>query len=130
MSTSRTKAPSDRVHQFECSSSRINSATSKHAAKNFPSFQRNEETSIPHKFSMLGLSHFRIVQEQKNKVEVQRINLHFPLFVQRKLQTSPLDLVSVLLFLRNSKLAYILRSCRRCNQQLISHCFFHDSSFK
>lgn len=108
MSTSRTKAPSDRVHQFECSSSRINSATSKHAAKNFPSFQRNEETSIPHKFSMLGLSHFRIVQEQKNKVEVQRINLHFPLFVQRKLQTSPPNPVSAPPPPRNPKLAYIL----------------------
>jgi len=108
MSTSRTKAPSDRVHQFECSSSRINSASSKHAAKNFPSFQRNEETSIPHKFSMLGLSHFRVVQGRGSRVEVWRIDLHFPLFVQRKLRTSPLDLVSVLLFLRCSKLAYNL----------------------
>lgn len=106
MSTSRTKAPSDRVHQFECSSSRINSATSKHAAKNFPSFQRNEETSIPHKFSMLGLSHFRIVQEQKNKVKVQRTNLPFPLFVQRKLQTSPLSLDPAPSPLHNSRVVY------------------------
>jgi len=43
----------------------------------------------------------------KNKItdKAKRINLHFPLFAQRKLKTVPLSLISrsVLLFLQNSK---------------------------
>ena len=35
--------------------------------------------------------------KKRKKVEVERTNLHFSLLVQRKLQTSPLSLVSVLL---------------------------------
>ena len=50
--------------------------------------------------------HFRTAYEQKNKDEAERANLHFPLFVQWKLQTGPLSRVSVLLYLHNSKTAY------------------------
>lgn len=71
MSTSRTKAPSNQLYQFERSSSRINSTTSKHAGINFPSFQRNEETSIPHNLSMLGLSHFRKNKRTKSRFRGQ-----------------------------------------------------------
>lgn len=42
--------------------------------------------------------HFQMVPEQKKEVEVMATNLHFPLFVQKKLQTSPLSLVSFLIF--------------------------------
>ena len=48
----------------------------------------------------LATGHFQMVQEQKNKVEVdsERTNLNFSLFVRRKLQTSPRSLVSFLIF--------------------------------
>ena len=39
-----------------------------------------------------------MVPERKKEVEVMATNLHFPLFVQKKLQTSPLSLVSFLIF--------------------------------
>ena len=39
-----------------------------------------------------------MVPLQKNEVEVMATNLHFPLFVQKKLQTSPLSLVSYVIF--------------------------------
>ena len=55
----------------------------------------------------LSMGHFRIVQERKNKVEVARRNLYFFFFfVQRKLQTIPLNLVSVILFIHSSKVVY------------------------
>ena len=44
--------------------------------------------------------------ELKNRLGSLLSTLHFSLFAQLKLQTSPLSLVSVLLFLHNSKVAY------------------------
>ena len=54
--------------------------------------------------SLIG--QFRIVQQQKNRVEVQGNNLHFPCFEKYKMLIIPLNLDSVLLLLHNSKLAY------------------------
>ena len=44
-----------------------------------------------------ALCHFQIVQEHKNRVEVQWNNLNFPLFLRKILQTSRLSLAFVAL---------------------------------
>ena len=64
--------------------------------------------------NLIGL--FQIVQEQKNRVEVQGNNLHFVLFKTKEMQIIPLNLDSVLLFLHNSKLAYYIITSELVNQ--------------
>ena len=56
----------------------------------------------------MSIGYFRIVQEKKNRVEVQGNTVVSILYrsKQRKMQIIPLNLDSVLLFLHNSKLAY------------------------
>ena len=53
-----------------------------------------------------AISHFRIVQKLKNRVEAERTSLQFPLYKQRKMQICPLNFDFVLLFLHNSKVTY------------------------
>ena len=55
-----------------------------------------------------------IVQERTNRIEVEMTNLHFLFFLQRKMQTCPPNLDSVVLFVNNSKIACCYRIVTMC----------------